>query len=105
MEPASEHEGGILASMRVIEIPVIATQAMDEVDEKLLGATLAWSVGGGEAQLGEAVAVRVYKPQILGIEPEQWTGILWAAGLMTVTVIAMFFALRGKDDKEDYVFE
>lgn len=105
MEPASEHEGGILASTRVIEIPVVATQAMDEVDEKLLGATLAWSVGGGEAQLGEAVAVRVYKPQILGIEPEQWTGILWAAGLMTVTVIAMFFALRGKDDKEDYVFE
>ncbi len=103
MEPASERSGGIVPSTHVIEIPVAATEAMDKVDEKLLGATLAWSVGGGEAQLGEAVALRVYRPQFLGLDMEQWMGIFWASLLMLATALALFFALRSKDD--DYAYE
>ena len=69
--------------------------------EKLLGATLAWQTNHGDTQLGEAVAMRVYRPMVLGLTREEWTGILWAGLLLVVTVSCLFAAFNAENRREE----
>jgi len=67
----------------------------------LLGATLAWQTNHGDTQLGEAVAMRVYRPMVLGLTKEEWTGILWAGLLLVVTVSCLFAAFNAENRREE----
>ena len=102
MEAASETEAGVTASTQVFTLRVKAEEPQQNLKEKLVGTSLAYSVDGGAAQLSEAVAMRVYRPTFLGITQEDWGGIFWASLLLLVTVICLYAAVRSDHDKEDY---
>ena len=105
MEAASETEAGVTASTQVFTLRVQAEEPQENLREKLVGATLAYSVDGGQAQLSEAAVMRVYRPTFLGITKEDWGGIFWASMLLLVTVICLYAAVRSDHDKEDYCFD
>lgn len=105
MEAASETEAGVTASTQVFTLRVQAEEPQENLREKLVGATLAYSVDGGQAQLSEAAVMRVYRPTFLGITKEDWGGIFWASLLLLVTVICLYAAVRSDHDKEDYCFD
>lgn len=102
MAGATEGDAGLTAATQVFELQVVAQEPQKNLKEKLVGASLAYSVDGGEMQLGEAVAMRVYKPSFLGISGEDWGGIFWATLLLLVTVACLYGAIHSEHDKEDY---
>lgn len=73
MDAAEEQDGAVDAHTRVVRLRVRADEPQENVREKLLGATLAWQTNHGDTQLGEAVAMRVYRPMVLGLTREEWT--------------------------------
>lgn len=105
MDAASETDGGVTASTRVLEMQVKAEESLENVKERLVGATLAWTVDDGQAQLGEAVAMRVYSPGFLGIGSEEWSGIFWASLLLVVTVACLYAAVRADNSKDEFLCE
>lgn len=105
MDAASETDGGVTASTRVLEMQVKAEESLENVKERLVGATLAWTVDDGQAQLGEAVAMRVYSSGFLGIGSEEWSGIFWASLLLVVTVACLYAAVRADNSKDEYLCE
>jgi len=102
MEAARETADGVVANTQVIEIPVTAKAPQEKLSEYLMGATLAWRVDGEPAQLGEAVAMRVYRPQFLGVSKEEWSGIFWAGMLLMLAVCCLFAAAR-RDSRQEYL--
>ncbi len=104
MDAASEGADGVTAATQVIDVPVQAEKTQEALRERLVGASLAWSVEE-DTQLGEAVAVRVYTPSFLGIAREEWSGIFWATLLLVVTVACLYAAVRAGDDDEDIVLD
>jgi len=72
---------------------------------QLVGAALAWTVDGGEVQLSEAVTMRVLRPTIMGITPDDWNGIFWAGVLLLVTISLLCAAVRSDGNDEDFCCE
>lgn len=101
MDAAEEQDGAVDAHTRVVRLRVRADEPQENVREKLLGATLAWQTNHGDTQLGEAVAMRVYRPMVLGLTREEWTGILWAGLLLVVTVSCLFAAFNAENRREE----
>lgn len=99
MDAAEEGESGVIARTQVIEIPVVADAPQDKLSERLVGASLLWHVDGGEAELGDAVAMRVYRAEFLGMSRADWTGVFWASALLLITVLCLYAAVR-KDSKD-----
>lgn len=102
MDAAKETEGGVSASTQVLNIPVRADEPQKELSERLVGTTLAWSVDDGQAQLGDALAMRVYQAKFLGIDEAEWNGIFWATLLLVVMVVCLYAAVRSDGKKEDF---
>lgn len=102
MEPAEQTEEGVTAATQMFELPVRAAQPQADLREQLVGAALAYSVDGGDMQLGEAAALRLYTPSFLGIAREDWGGVFWACVLMMITVGCLYGAVRAGGDKEDF---
>ena len=105
MDAASEGESGVTASTQVFELTVRAEEPQENLREKLVGTSLAYSVDGGQTQLSEAAVMRVYRPTFLGITKEDWNGIFWASLLLLVTVVCLYAAVRSDHDKEDYCYD
>lgn len=104
MDAAKETSSGITAATKVIELDVVADTAKEQIREQLVGAALAWTVDEGETNLGDAVAMRVYKPSFMGIVKEDWNGLFWASMLLLVTISLLYAAVKS-DDKEDFCCE
>lgn len=102
MEAADEQEGGIAANTRTLTLRVRADEPQQNLSERLVGTTLAWSTDGGQTELAEAVATRVYRPMFLGITADEWSGIFWAGLLLIVTVCCLYAAVRADNGKETY---
>lgn len=105
MEAARETSGGVIANTQVLEIPVTVSAPQENLSEALLGATLAWSVDDQPAQLGEAVAMRVYRDQFLGISKDEWSGVFWATVLLLAAVACLYAAARRDAKTEDFCCE
>ncbi|MGN0776396.1 MAG: hypothetical protein ACI4MM_06920 [Candidatus Ventricola sp.] len=105
MDAAGETADGVIAATQVIEIPVIADAQQDNLGEQLIGASLAWSVGGEPMQLSEAVAMRVVRPEFLGMTRADWNGVFWASVLLLVTVICLYAAVRRENKEDDFCCE
>lgn len=105
MDAASEEADGVIACTRVIEIPVVADAPQDSLSEQVIGASLAWSVGEEPMQLGEAVAMRVVRPEFLGMSRADWNGVFWASVLLLVTVLCLYAAVRRESKEEDFCCE
>lgn len=105
MDAASEASDGVIACTRVIEIPVVADAPQDSLGEQLIGTSLAWSVGEEQMQLGEAVAMRVVRPEFLGMSRADWNGVFWASVLLVVTVLCLYVAVRRESKEEDFCCE
>ena len=105
MEAAAETDSGVTASTRTIEIPVRAEEAQEGLTSRLVGATLVWTVDGGEAQLGEAVAMRVTGQEFMGIAADDWNGVFWASVLLLITIACLCAAVRKDKREEDYCFD
>lgn len=102
MDAASEQDGGVTASTRTLTLRVRAAEPQNNLSERLLGTTIAWSTDGGQTELGEAVATRVYRPMFMGITTDEWSGIFWAGLLLIVTVCCLYAAVRVDSGKEEY---
>lgn len=102
MEAAEETENGIVAATQVFELPVRSTRAQKDLEEQLVGASFTYSVNGGEIQLGEAEALRLYTPSFMGVTRSEWGGVFWACVLMMITVACLYGAVRAGRDKEEY---
>lgn len=102
MEAAEETENGLVAATQVFEIPVRSTRAQKDLEEQLVGASFTYSVNGGEMQLGEAEAMRLYTPSFMGVTRSEWGGVFWACVLMMITVACLYGAVRAGRDKEEY---
>ena len=102
---AEEGESGVCAATTTIRLRVKAEAAQDNLKERLLGASLAWDVDGGEAQLGEAVALRVHSDSFLGLTRGEWNGVFWAALLLAATIACLCAAVHTDKSDEDYSFE
>lgn len=102
MDAATQTDDGVIANTRVFAVRLRAQETLQNADERLVGATLTWSVDDGETQLGEAVAVRVKQPTFLGITYDEWGGIFWASLLLLVTVVCLYAAVRRDERTEDY---
>lgn len=105
MDPATETEGGIAAATKEIRLRVRADVPVENVGDRLLGASLAWRTDEGDMQLSEAAALRVYQQGFLGLSNAEWNGILLAALLMLVTVCCLYSAVKSDSKAEDYCFE
>ena len=105
MDAASEAADGVIATTQVIEIPVVADAPQENLGEQLVGASLAWSVGEETMQLGEAVALRVVRPEFLGMSRADWNGVFWASVLLLVTVICLYAAVRRENKEDDFCCE
>lgn len=101
MDAAKETDGGVDANTQVLAFRVKAAQPQEKLSERLVGTTLAWSVDDGEAQLGEAVAMRVYRPEFMGLSRDEWSGVFWASVLLMVTVVCLYAAVRSDSRRED----
>lgn len=102
MDAATQTQEGVIANTCVLAVRLRAQEAQQNANERLSGATLAWTVDDGQAQLGEAVAVRVVKPTFLGISGDEWNGIFWASLLLLVTVVCLYAAVRRDERAEDF---
>ena len=92
-----------MVNTRVLDLRVRADVPQENIREKMLGATLAWTTDGGQTQLGEAVALRVYSPMFLGLTGDEWSGIFWAGLLLVITVACLYAAVCADSQKDDYV--
>jgi len=105
MDAARETDSGVITNTKVLEIPVTAHVPQENLQEMLLGATLAWSVDDAPAQLGEAVALRVHRGEFLGISKDEWSGLFWASVLMLAAVACLYAAARRDSRAEDFCCE
>ena len=105
MEAATERQDGVITNTQVLEIPVKANAPQDNLSEVLMGATLAWSVDNAPVQLGEAVAMRVYRNEFLGIAKEEWNGLFWASVLLLAAVGCLYAAAKRDAKVEDFCCE
>lgn len=102
MDAAEQTEDGVAASTQVIEIPVRAQETKKNLSEQLVGAALSWTVDDGQAQLGDALAMRVHRAEFMGISEAEWNGIFWASLLLLIMVVCLFAAVRSERKKEDF---
>lgn len=102
---AEEGEGGVCAATQTIRLRVKAEAAQSNVRERLLGASLAWDVDGGDAQLGEAVALCVRTESFLGLTGAEWQGVFWAALLLAATIACLCAAVHTDKSEESYSFD
>ena len=102
MDAAGETEEGIVAATQVFELPVRSARAQKDLEEQLVGAAFTYSVNGGETQLGEAEALRLYTPSFMGITRSEWGGVFWACVLMMITVACLYGAVRAGREKDEY---
>lgn len=102
MDAAKEGENGVTANTDVFDIHVRAVEAQENLQEKLVGASLAYSVNGGDVQFGEALALRVHTPSFLGVSRDDWSAIFWACLLMMITVSCLYAAVSAGSAKETY---
>lgn len=102
MDAAAQTADGVTAYTQVIEIPVTALEPNEKLQEQLMGATLAWQVEDEEAQLAQAVAMRVYRPAFMGISGDDWNGVFWAALLLMITVACLCAAVKNDKRQEDF---
>lgn len=105
MDAAQQTENGVIASTRVLEIPVRAEIARERMTQQMLGASLAWRVDDEQAQLAEAVALSVKPQTVLGLTRADWNGVFWAGVLLLVTVVCLYAAVKKDRRAEDYCFE
>ena len=105
MDGAQEGESGVTANTDVFDIRVRALEAQDHLRERMVGASLAYSVNGGEMQFGQALALRVHTPSFLGVSKEDWNAIFWACLLMMITVSCLYAAVSAGSAKETYSCE
>lgn len=105
MDAARQTADGVIAHTQVIEIPVRAQIAEGKQTQQMLGAALAWSVGGEKAALGEAVAMSVRPETVLGLTHEDWNGVFWAGVLLMLTSVCLYAAVKKDKREEDYCFE
>lgn len=104
MDAATQTEGGNAAATKEITLRVRADAPVEDVHDRLLGASLAWRTDDGETQLGEAVAFEISRGGMMGLSDSEWNGILLAALLMLVTVCCLYSALKS-DKEEEYCFD
>lgn len=104
MDAAAQAEGGSAAATKEITLRVRADAPVEDVRDRLLGASLAWRTDDGETQLGEAVAFEISRGGMMGLSDSEWNGILLAALLMLVTICCLYSALRS-DKEEEYCFD
>ena len=105
MDAARETADGIIANTQVLEIPVTARVPQDDLSEYLMGATLAWSVDEQQAQLGEAVVMRVHQGWFMGISKDEWNGVFWAGVLLMMAAVCLCAAARRNGTQEDFCCE
>ena len=105
MDAASETPEGVKAATCVIDLPVEASQMQEKMKEKIVGASLAWTVDGGEMQLSEPVTMRVTRPSFMGVTPDDWNGIFWAGVLLMITISLLCAAVRADGKDEDFCCE
>ena len=105
MDAARQTADGMIAHTQVIEIPVRAQIEKGKQAQQMLGAALAWSVGGEPAALGEAVAMSVRPETVLGLTHEDWNGVFWASVLLMLTAVCLYAAVKKEKREEDYCFE
>ena len=105
VKAAEETKEGVIARTQVIEIPVRALMDQKSSPEQLLGASVAWCVSGEEAQLGEAVALRVHGKEVLGLSKADWNGVFWTGILLLAAVLCLYAAMHRGHREEDYCFE
>ena len=102
MPAGRQTEEGVAAAARVIRLDVQADYAQENLDERLVGTALAWRVDEGEMQLGEAVAMRLRAPAFMGISKDDWSALLWASGLLVLTVVCLCAAAGKGRSEEDF---
>ena len=102
MPAGRQTEEGVAAAARVIRLDVQADYAQENLDERLVGTALAWRVDEGEMQLGEAVAMRLRAPAFMGISKDDWNALLWASGLLVLTVVCLCAAAGKGRSEEDF---
>ena len=105
MDAARQTTDGVIANTQVIEIPVRAEIAQGRQKQQMLGAALAWSVGGRQAALGEAIAMSVRPQTVLGLTNEDWNGVFWAGVLLMLTALCLYAAVKKEKQEQDYCFE
>lgn len=102
MDAARETDDGVVAASQVFELPVRSVKEKKDLGEELVGAAFTYSVNGGETQLGEAEALRLYTPSFMGVTRSEWGGVFWACVLMMITIACLYGAVRAGRDKNEY---
>ena len=102
MDAAKETENGMVAATRVFELPVRSVKEKKDLKEELVGAAFTYTVNGGQTQLGQPEARRLYTPSFMGVTRSEWGGVFWACVLMMITVSCLYGAVRAGRDKEEY---
>ena len=102
MDAAKETENGVVAATHVFELPVRSVKEKKDLKEELVGAAFTYTVNGGETQLGQPEALRLYTPSFMGVTRSEWGGVFWACVLMLITVSCLYGAVRAGRDKEEY---
>lgn len=104
MDAARQTADGVVAHTQVLRIPVTAQVMQEDLSEQIVGTSLAWRVEDQPAQLGAAVATRVYRPAFMGIAGADWSGLCWAGALLLIMVVCLYAAAK-RDQTEDYCLE
>ena len=102
MDEARETEGGVEASTHVLHLRVRAENDEAHLEEKLLGTTLAWRTDAGKTELGEAAAVRVYRPAFMGLTANDWNAVFWSGVLLVVLVSLLSMAVTQERRREHF---
>ena len=89
MNAATQTDSGVAAAAKEIRLRVRADIPVENVGDRLLGASLAWRTDDGEAHLSEAATLRVHGDGFMGLSSSEWNGILLAALLMMVTICCL----------------
>ena len=93
---------GISAVAEVIRLNVLAENDQEDLGDRLVGASLAWSVDEGETQLGEAVALRLREEGFWGVSKGDWNALFWASVLLLLTVACLCAAAKSDRKEEDF---
>ena len=102
MAAAKETENGVVAATHAFELPVRSVKEKKDLKEELVGAAFTYTVNGGQTQLGQPEALRLYTPSFMGVTRSEWGGVFWACVLMMITVSCLYGAVRAGRDKEEY---
>ena len=102
MAAAKETEDGVVAATHVFELPVRSAKEKKDLKEELVGAAFTYTVNGGQTQLDQPEALRLYTPSFMGVTRSEWGGVFWACVLMLITVSCLYGAVRAGRDKEEY---